>query len=205
MLISFEGIDGSGKTTQITLLRERLGKEKIPVEVLREPGGTPLSEMIRSVLLNPEIQMNPVTELLLFSAARSELVTQKILPLLKDGIVVILDRFYDSTLAYQGFGRGSLSIGEIHKLNKIASHLTTPDITFYLDIEVKHARERRKNMDEDRMERSGESFYERVREGFRYLAAKEKRVIGIDGKLPPEEIHQLIWKRVSAMIGSARG
>jgi len=130
MLITFEGIDGSGKSTQIDLLRQYLKEMGFRVEVFREPGGTDVSEMIRGMLLNPEIDIDPVTELLLFSSARSQLVAEKVLPLLKEEVIVILDRFFDSTTAYQGFGRQSLPIKQIQQINSIATHDLTPDITF---------------------------------------------------------------------------
>ncbi len=184
------------------LLNERLKQEKMPVQVLREPGGTELSEMIRGILLNPEVHINPVTELLLFSAARSELVATRVKPLLDQRVIVILDRFYDSSVAYQGFGRGSLPINEINKLNKIAGHGLEPDATFFLDIEVSEAVERRSANGEgpDRMEIAGEAFYERVRDGFLYLAKQHPRFIKLNASAPAEDIHHEIWKRVSAMI-----
>lgn len=200
MLISFEGIDGSGKTTQIQMLQQRLEREKMPVQVLREPGGTALSEMIRSILLNPDIDMNPVTELLLFSAARSELVASRVNPLLADKVIVILDRYFDSSVAYQGFGRGSLPIGHINQLNEIASHGREPDITFLLDIDVKEARKRRESEEPDRMELVGDPFYERVRDGFLYLAEKKSRFVTLQATMPPKLIHQNIWQHVSAML-----
>lgn len=202
MLISFEGIDGCGKTTQIMLLKERLMREKLPVEVLREPGGTDLSEMIRSLLLNPDVQMNPVTELLLFSAARAELVAERVRPLLQQKVIVILDRFYDSTVAYQGFGRGSLPIKEIHHLNKIASQGIEPDATFFLDLDVDVALQRRmaQSGGHDRIELAGQPFYERVRDGFLYLAKTHARFIQLDATRAAEDLHHQIWQRVSGMI-----
>jgi len=184
------------------LLRERLQREKLPVDVLREPGGTDLSEMIRGILLNPDVQMSPVTELLLFSAARSELVASRVKPLLEQKVIVILDRFYDSTVAYQGFGRGSLPINEINKLNQIAGHSLEPDITFFLDIDVQQAVSRRNanGKGNDRIEMAGEAFYERVRDGFHYLAEQNKRFVTMDATRPPEQIHHDIWLRVSGMI-----
>lgn len=200
MLISFEGIDGCGKSTQITLLQQKLRREGFPVEVLREPGGTELSEMIRGLLLNPDIQISDVTELLLFSSARSELVVQKIIPYLNNNIIVLLDRFYDSTIAYQGFGRGTMPIDQIHSLNATASHGITPNITFLLDIDINGAYKRRANQLEDRMEKSGQAFYERVRDGYHFLAKNNERFVTLDAQLPPEDIHFAIWKRVSACL-----
>lgn len=204
MLISFEGIDGCGKTTQIMLLRERLEKELFPAEVLREPGGTTISEMIRGLLLNPDVEMNSVTELLLFSAARSELISSKVKPLLKRNVIVILDRYYDSTVAYQGFGRGCLPIAQIHSINAIASHGLIPNLTFYLDIDLKEAVNRRKNQANDRMEASGAAFYQRVIDGFRFLASKEKRFKLIDATQTPEEIHKIIWNILKKELGKKR-
>ncbi|MBN2732111.1 MAG: dTMP kinase, partial [Balneolaceae bacterium] len=136
MFITFEGIDGSGKSTQIALLRNKLLEEGHKVTVFREPGGTEVSEKIRALLLNPDFDIHPVTELLLFSSARAQLISEKVRPLLNKNEVVILDRFYDSTTAYQGYGRSSLPLQDIHRLNKIASHNIVPDITFYLKISL---------------------------------------------------------------------
>src|SRR5690554_846824 len=130
MLITFEGIDGSGKSTQIKLLKEKLVKLGFRTEVFREPGGTKVSELIRSILLNPDLDVDPVSELLLFSAARAQLTSERVKPLLKEGVIVILDRFYDSTVSYQGYGRESLAIEQIHQINKIATGNLIPDLTF---------------------------------------------------------------------------
>lgn len=161
--------------------------------------------MIRGLLLNPDIQISDVTELLLFSSARSELVVQKIIPCLNNNIIVLLDRFYDSTVAYQGFGRGSMPIDQIHALNATASHGLTPDITFFLDIDINGAYKRRANQSEDRMEKSGQAFYERVRDGYHFLAKNNKRFVTLDAQLPPEDIHFEIWKFISARMQSEAG
>jgi len=189
MLITFEGIDGSGKSTQISLLKEKLIELRYKVEVFREPGGTDVSEMIRGMLLNPEIDIDPVTELLLFSSARSQLVAEKVQPLLKEDVIVILDRFYDSTIAYQGFGRKSMPIEQIHQINAAATHSMVPDFTFYLRLSLEEAAERTKNFEKDRMELSGDSFYKRVFEGFEHLARTESRFKTVNAGLAPESIH----------------
>ncbi len=119
MFITFEGIDGSGKSTQIANLKKAFEQEGAKVEVFRDPGGPEVSEKVRDILLNPNYDIDPVTELLLFSSARSQLVAEKVLPALDKGSIVILDRFYDSTTAYQGYGRASVSLEEIHRLNSI--------------------------------------------------------------------------------------
>src|SRR6056297_3621849 len=158
MLITFEGIDGSGKSTQIDLLRQYLKKKGLRVEVFREPGGTDVSEMIRGMLLNPEIDIDPVTELLLFSSARSQLVSEKVLPLLKEEVIVILDRFFDSTTAYQGFGRQSLPIKQIQQINSIATHDLTPDITFYYRLGREEAADRTKRFKKVGRRLPGDTF-----------------------------------------------
>ena len=203
MLITFEGIDGSGKSTQLKLLKDRLCEESVPVSVFREPGGTELSEMIRAMLLNPEIEMHPVTELLLFSAARSQLIAQKVLPELQKEHVVLLDRFYDSTIAYQGYGRKSIDTELINEMNHIASHNLVPDLTFYMKISLEEAELRRSNMLKDRMESSGEAFYRDVIKGFDTIAEKENRVVTLDATRERHEVHNLIWQLVSERLGIA--
>lgn len=196
MFITFEGIDGSGKSTQIRKLKDRLETEGYEVEIFRDPGGTTVSEKIREILLSPESEIDPVTELLLFSAARSQLVSEHVLPLLKKGTIVILDRFYDSTTAYQGYGRKSVSLDEIEEVNKIASHLRAPDLTFYLKISLEQARERTHAKHKDRMERADDEFYRKVVEGFNQIAAGEDRIQIIDATLSAENTHNQIWQSI---------
>lgn len=196
LIISFEGIDGSGKTTQINLLKKRLETDGIDVRLFREPGGTELSEVIRGILLNPEIEINSVTELLLFSSARSQLIAEKVKPFLANEGVIILDRFFDSTVAYQGYGRGSVSLEQIYQLNKIASHGITPDITFYLRVDLETAEKRRSNLSKDRMERSGDDFYRNVIHGFDVISKSEPRFSELDASLEIEDIHDKIWNHV---------
>lgn len=196
LIISFEGIDGSGKTTQINLLKKRLETDGIDVQLFREPGGTELSEVIRGILLNPEIEINSVTELLLFSSARSQLIAEKVKPFLANEGVIILDRFFDSTVAYQGYGRGSVSLEQIYQLNKIASHGITPDITFYLRVDLETAEKRRSNLSKDRMERSGDDFYRNVIRGFDVISKSEPRFSELDASLEIEDIHDKIWNHV---------
>ncbi|MCP9292797.1 dTMP kinase [Gracilimonas sediminicola] len=200
MLITFEGIDGSGKSTQISLLKERLIKLGHKVEVFREPGGTDVSEMIRGMLLNPELDIDPVTELLLFSSARSQLVAEKVRPLLKKDVIVILDRFYDSTTAYQGFGRKSMPIEQINQINAAATHNLVPDFTFYLRLSLEEAAERTKNFEKDRMELSGDSFFKRVFDGFEHLAKTETRFKTIDAGQDKDSIHDDIFKDLHSSL-----
>lgn len=201
MLVTFEGIDGSGKSTQIDLLHKYLIDEGYRVKVFREPGGTDVSEMIRGMLLNPEIEIDPVTELLLFSAARSQLVAEKVLPLLQQNVIVILDRFFDSTTAYQGFGRKSVSIKQIKQINKVATHKLKPDLTFYLRLSLEEAAKRTKRFEKDRMERSGDSFFQRVYEGFEHLSKTEERFKNIDAGQDIQAIHQDIVSILEKKLG----
>ncbi|MEX2477472.1 MAG: dTMP kinase [Gracilimonas sp.] len=198
MLITFEGIDGSGKSTQISLLEEQLLEWGHEVQVFREPGGTDVSEMIRGMLLNPDIKIDPVTELLLFSSARSQLVAEKVRPLLQKDVIVILDRFYDSTTAYQGYGRESMPIDQIHQINAAATHNLVPDFTFYLRLSLSEASERTKNFEKDRMERAGESFFTKVFEGFEYLAKTESRFKTINAEQDIDSIHKNILEILSS-------
>ncbi len=196
MLITFEGIDGSGKSTQISLLKDHLSKSGKEVQVLREPGGTDISELIRGMLLNPEIEIDPVTELLLFSSARSQLIAEKVKPLLAKGVVVILDRFYDSTTAYQGYGRKSIPIDQVHQINKIASHEIAPDVTFYLRLSLEESAKRTAHMQKDRMEQSGIEFFENVIKGFDELSKSEERFVTIDASKNVDEVHDLILSKL---------
>jgi dTMP kinase len=217
MLITFEGLDCSGKTTQAKLLVEHLEKiqkadgdvapEHIPpgrrVLFLREPGGTDLSERIRTILLDTKhSNMSHITELFLFSAARAQLVSDVIKPALERGDVVVCDRFYDSTTAYQGWGRGIDHEG-VKRLNRIATSGVTPDLTFYLDIDSGEV-ERRKvcaGLIEDRMESSGKAFYDRVREGYLEIARTEtRRFVVLNGIEPIDVLKEKIWTVVSQRL-----
>tara|TARA_R110002126_G_scaffold15320_1_gene63068 strand:- start:5394 stop:5990 length:597 start_codon:yes stop_codon:yes gene_type:complete len=197
MLITFEGIDGSGKSTQISLLKDKIIESGKEVEILREPGGTDISELIRGMLLNPEIEIDPVTELLLFSSARSQLIAEKVKPLLANDTVVILDRFYDSTTAYQGYGRRSLPIDQVHQINRVASHGIAPDITFYLRLSLEESFKRTAHMQKDRMEQSGIEFYKNVVKGFDELSKSEKRFVTIDASKSVDEVHKVILSNLA--------
>lgn len=197
MFISFEGIDGSGKSTQIALLKEKLVQLGKTVQVFREPGGTDLSEQIRELLLNTDVEISPVSETLLFSAARAQLVEEKVIPALSRGEYVILDRFFDSTTAYQGYGRESLSIDQINVINRVASQQREPDCTFYLRLELEESIARRKDQSDDRMEKSGTAFFERVIKGFDELARTKSRFKTIDASKELEAIHLEILQHLN--------
>ncbi len=193
MLISFEGIDGCGKSTHIEKVKSYLTEKGYDVHVFREPGGTPVSEKIRDILLNSKDDIHPLAESLLFSAARAQLVATSIRPLLEKGAIVILDRFYDSTTAYQGYGRQVIPVPDIERLNALATQNLEPDLTIYLKIDPEMAYRRRLEVrEEDRMERAGPAFFQRVSAGFDALAAREQRIVALDSSRSPEETFQAI-------------
>jgi len=194
-LITFEGIDFSGKSLQANLLKENLQKKGRPVIFLREPGGTEISEKIRGLLLDTENQkMTAATELLLYSAARAQIVNECVIPHLKSGDEVICDRFYHSTTAYQGFGR-QLDLQFIEQLNAFATNHVVPDLTFLIDLKPETALRRKKNEKGmlDRLEQESLAFHHRVRQGYLELAHQEgDRFVVVDGEQPVDSIQQLI-------------
>ena len=204
MFITFEGIDFSGKSTQVELLRDYLLEQKKNVHLIREPGGTEISEKIREILLDKKNNaMVMETDIFLFSASRAKLVREVIRPYLQKGYYVISDRFHDSSTAYQGFGRG-LSVDAILNIHNLAIGKTIPDITFFIDIPNNIALTRKKNIahsDLDRIEVSDDTFYERVREGYLYLAKKEKRFRVIDGTQNIKQIHEQIINEIKSIEG----
>jgi dTMP kinase len=195
MFISFEGIDFSGKSTQLELLKDYLVDHNKKVEILREPGATEISEKVRRILLdNKNEKMFAEAELLLFSASRAQLVREKIRPYLQKGIYVISDRFHDSSTAYQGYGRG-IPIEVVMKVHDLAIGDTIPDLTFFIDIPVGIANERKKKKSKvklDRIELADIEFYNRVRSGYLEIARKEERFKVIDGTQTIETIQNQI-------------
>lgn len=203
MLITFEGLDYSGKSTQAKLLVDQLRKFGKEVILLREPGGTTISEKIRDILLDMQhLELTQRAELFLFSAARTQLVTDVIIPALKRGVYVVCDRFYDSTTAYQGFGR-NLNIDDVQSINRIATFETKPDLTFFVDIPIDEIffRQKAAGLASDRMEFSGCHFFEKVRQGYLSIAKTETdRFFVIDGMRRIELIHEEIWSLVQKRI-----
>jgi len=186
MFITFEGVDGSGKTTQVALLADSLRKEGREVVATREPGGTPAGERIRELLLEGG-EIAPWTEAALFAAARAQLVDEVIRPALASGADVICDRYIDSSLAYQGIARG-LGVERVLELNLLATSGLLPDRTFFLAIEPQDTAGR-KDAEPDRIEREGEEFAAIVDQGYRELAAIfAKRVVTIDATMPASDI-----------------
>ncbi len=205
MLITFEGLDCSGKSTQARLLVDRFsGTNGVPkVLFIREPGGTEISERIRSILLDSEhVELDPVTELFLFSASRAQLTTQVIRPALDRNEVVVCDRYFDSTTAYQGFGR-QMDLPAIKEINRLATGGIRPDLTFFLDVPLDELARRRASTRKgsDRMEDSGSEFYRRVLAGYKHIAeAEATRYVNINGTRPVQEIGSLIWQEVQQRI-----
>ncbi len=192
--ITFEGIDGSGKSTQISLLCNRFEALGIQYTSVREPGGTRISEKIREILLQKEnLELTAEAESLLFQAARAQLTAEVILPALQEDRFVICDRFTDSSLAYQGFGRG-LDLKALETLNNYATQNTQPLLTFILDVDVATSLERRVVKVTDRMESGGEAFMGKIRRGYMELAGKNPgRYYLMDGSLDKNELFQQIW------------
>ncbi len=202
LFITFEGIEGSGKSTQAKLLKERLERQSIPVLLTREPGGSRIAETIRQILLSEDNQdILPVTELLLYEAARAQHVDEIIRPALEKGVVVISDRFADSTTAYQGAGR-SIDLETIELLHKIATRGIWPDVTVILDLPVNEGLERIKALGRlDRLEQEPESFHERVRQYFLSLANREReRARIVDGRRDPDVIAEEVWTVVKKFL-----
>jgi dTMP kinase len=202
--ITFEGIEGSGKTTQVCRLAEYLKGKGVPHRVTREPGGTELADEIRSLLLSPrEEPVFPETELLLYEAARAQHVRGVILPALASGQAVLCDRFFDATTAYQGFSRGIETV-RIEWLNGYASAGLSPDLTFLLDISPEDgaARLLGRGARPDRIESESAEFHRKVREGYLRLAAADPgRILRIDGVLPADDVFRRIREAVTARFG----
>lgn len=201
-LITFEGPEGSGKSTQSRLLCEYLEEKGISFLYVREPGGTEVGEKIRNILLDPESATGtPTNECLLFLAARAQLVETKLRPALEDGKVVVLDRFTDSTIAYQGYGSG-LDIDFIKELNNFTTGEIKPDLTIYLDIESEEGLKRSsKNHPQDRMEAKGLDYHQRVRDGYRELAkAEPERIKLIPVRDEVNETQGLVREEVNKLL-----
>jgi dTMP kinase len=200
VLVTFEGVDGSGKSTQADLLRDWLEQEGREVVITREPGGTPLGERVRELLLDGEA-MAPWTEAALFAAARAELVERVIGPALANGSDVVCDRYLDSSLAYQGIGRG-LGVERVLAFNVEAIRGILPDVTFLLLVDIDEARKRSASA-RDRIEREGDAFLSLVDNGYRQLAGLfPQRIVTIDAVRPVHEIAKEIREHVQQRAGT---
>lgn len=195
LFITFEGGDGCGKTTQIKLLDEYLRNKGYKTLLTREPGSKGLGTKLREILLNYDGEVSPVCESFLFLADRAQHVDCIIKPALEEGVIVLCDRHTDSTVAYQGYGRG-LDLEQIYQLNKIATSGLKPDLTVVLDVDVETS-QKRVGSEKDRMESAGIEFFERVRQGFLEIAKQEPdRVKVVDSTQSIEKIHEQILELV---------
>jgi dTMP kinase len=201
-------VEGSGKTTQIQRLKRYLTKKGFPCRVTREPGGCPIGEKIRKILLNPEHrEMSPLSELLLYEASRAQHVTEVVKPLLKKGLIVLCDRFSDASIAYQGYGR-KVDLKWVERLNRLSSQGIKPDVTFLLDcpsdVGLKRALQRNqmlKKEKEERFEREKIQFHHRVRKGYLSIAKKEPhRVKVIDTREGEEKVFEKIRQLVDKLL-----
>jgi dTMP kinase len=189
-LITIEGLDGAGKTTLAEALAREIAARGLRVELLREPGGVQLSERIRELVKDPALTVGARAEALLYAAARAQLVRERLVPLLEDGALVLLDRFVDSSLAYQGAGR-ELGVEQIREINRFATEGLQPDRTLLLCISPRSGRARQdtRAQDPDRMELEGEEFFSRIDAAYRDLARAEPRRISVlDAELPPDRV-----------------
>lgn len=198
--ISFEGGDGSGKSTQIQILREFLEERGYDVIITREPGGTPISEKIRSIILDKaNSEMDDMTEALLYAAARAQLVSQVIRPALEEGKVVICDRFVDSSMAYQAYARG---LGDsVKTINAFAVGDCMPDLTILLKVNPQVGSSRIGNRERDRIELASSDFHKKVYEGYLQLEKLyPERIVGIDAADTIENISGIIFERIAGLL-----
>ena len=197
--ITVEGIDGCGKTTQAEFIIDRLVDAGLSAKLVREPGGDPISESIRKLLLHAEESMSDRAEALLMIASRAQLTDKMILPQLINGAWVVADRYADSTLAYQGGGRG-LSVQSLDSINEFGTYTLKPDLTFFIDISVDIANTRMR-VERDRIEKEGDGFQQRVREQYLNLHEKEpERVILINGEQSIEDVRAEIWSHIKEKL-----
>lgn len=190
--ITFEGVDGCGKSTQAEKLVEKLFEIDISAVTVREPGGDPISESIRKLLLHAEESMSDRAEALLMISSRAQLTDKVILPHIINGKWVVADRYADSTLAYQGGGRG-LSVNALNEINNFGTYTLKPDITFFIDVPIEKADERM-SVSRDRIEKEGSNFQQRVRDQYLTIHAKDPdRVVLINGEQSIDKVFEDVW------------
>jgi dTMP kinase len=203
MFITFEGGEGAGKSTQVGKLAAWCSRQGIPCLVTREPGGTPLGQHLRSLLLESQTAVDKRAELLLYSADRAQHIGEVIVPALERGEVVLCDRFTDSTVAYQGYGR-QLNLEWIEHLNTIATDGLAPDLTFWLNIPPEVGFARKNSQDLDRLELSGIDFHRRIHAGFLALQkVYPMRILDIDGTQTPERVFSQILEKFCTVYDSS--
>lgn len=194
LFISLEGLDGCGKTTQIKALQQAFQREGQEVIVFREPGCTPLGETLREIVLHSDSNIGERAELLIYLSSRAQVTDEIVIPALEKGKVVIADRYADSSVAYQGFGR-AIGPEKVKGLNDFAIKNTYPDITFLLEISVSEALKRLENKPLDRLEKERETFFQRVHQGYEWLYLQNpNRFVKIQGELEPRQVSHHILK-----------
>lgn len=202
MFISFEGIEGSGKSTVMATLERALRAEGHEVVVTREPGGTPAGDAAREILLHKrDMAISPLTELMLMNASRAQLVADVVRPALARGAVVLCDRYMHSSVAYQGYGRG-IPLDLVRAVCEAATGGLMPDLTLLIDVtyETSRARISERSRSHDRMEREEEAFHRRIREGYLEMAKHDERFVCIDGERAPEEVADAALAALSAVM-----
>ena len=206
LFITFEGGEGSGKSVQARALYRRLCRLSIPAVLTHEPGGTPSGDRIARLLKwAHDADISPLTELLLFNASRTQLVKEIIRPGLESGKIVICDRYYDSTTAYQSYGRG-LDLEMVMTINSTATQGLKPDLTVLLDITVEEGHTRKAGKKRDRFEQEDTAFHQMVRDGYLKLAAEETdRWLVIDASQSRPKIREIIWQRVNQLLPGYQG
>lgn len=202
IFVTFEGIDGSGKSTQANSLLRRVQENGYKAVLFREPGGTRISEQIRQILLSTKhSEMAAITEVMLYSAARAQLTEEMVIPGLKENDIVVCDRYFDSTIAYQGYGRG-ISMEFIDALIKEASKRIWPDVTFLVDVDVELAEKRSGTIGRlDRLEMETVEFKEKVIRGFREISEKNgDRIVVLDGSQEVESLTDIAWEKIESLL-----
>ena len=201
--ISFEGGEGSGKTTLIKALEKRFKEAGQSVLTTREPGGVPVAEKIRHILLDKtKDHMDPMTEAILFAASRRQHLVEKVLPALEEGKIVLMDRYVDSSVVYQGYARG-LGMERIAKLNEYATSGMMPSLTFYLDLdpEVGMKRIQTNKRDQNRLDLESMDFHHKIRQGYQLLCEREERIHCIDADQSVEALLEEVWKVIQEKLG----
>jgi len=202
IFITFEGVEGCGKSVQSRALHNRLSRLSIPSRLIAEPGSTPIGNRIALLLKWAQSEISPLTELLLFNASRSQLVAEVIRPSLKEDMVIICDRYTDSTIAYQSYGRG-LALETITAINSTATGGLKPDLTILLDLPADKGFARKMGGRRDRFEQEEIAFHQKVRQGYLEIAAVEpERFLVIDADQPRARIREIIWRKVSRLLSS---
>ncbi len=202
-LVVFEGPEGAGKSTQVSLFAERLRRAGVPLTVTREPGGTPTGDAIRELVLHADVAIDPLVEFLLYSASRAQHVLEVIRPALGRGEVVLSDRYAGASVAYQGYGRG-LDLAFVNDLNRRATGGLHPDLTVLLDLDPEVGLQRVAGRGaEDRLEREALAFHQRVREGFLAQAEADPSWLVVDAGAAPEAVADAVWKAATERLGAA--